>query len=89
MNHEYRILSLSGGGARGIFQAAFLDRLEGEIGAPLGETFDMIAASSTGSLIGLGLAVGKTAEALFDAYRDHAADVFRPRPAWWLQRARW
>jgi hypothetical protein len=82
---DYKILSLSGGGARGLFQAAFLALLERERGGPVGEHFDMIAGTSTGSLVGLALANGSSAETVLHKYKSSAVKVFRPRKAWWLR----
>ena len=51
-----RILSLDGGGVRGVISIAFLERLEKEIseieGRPtlLGEWFDLIGGTSTGAI---------------------------------------
>jgi predicted acylesterase/phospholipase RssA len=83
---QYSVLSLSGGGARGIFQAALLARLERDLDAPLYEKFDMIAATSTGGLIGLALAAGKTADAIYAAYRDHGRELFDRRALWFARR---
>lgn len=82
---EYRILSLNGGGVRGLFQASFLTRLERRIG-PLRERFDMIAATSTGALVGAGLAAGLPAEELEKLYRENARRIFRPRRVAWVRR---
>ncbi len=47
-----RILSLDGGGARGIVQSAVLLRLEQAIGLdlPIGDYFDFVAGSGTGEI---------------------------------------
>lgn len=75
---EYRVLSLSGGGVRGIFQASFLEHLEDELG-PVADRFDLIAATSTGALVGLGLAAGLPASQITSIYRDHADKIFKRR----------
>jgi uncharacterized protein len=76
---EYRILSLSGGGVRGIVQARLLELLERDVG-PIAQRFDLVAATSTGALVGLGLAAGVPASQLVRLYRDHASEIFRRRP---------
>ena len=57
---EFRILSMDGGGIRGIFPASLLAGLEerylGE--QPLAGYFDLIAGTSTGGIIALGLGAG-------------------------------
>jgi len=52
------ILSLDGGGVRGLMTAVFLKRLEREIGLPLANCFDLIAGTSSGAVIAGGLAIG-------------------------------
>ena len=57
---EFRILSIDGGGIRGIFPAAILAWLERNClaGDRIGNYFDLIAGTSTGGVIGLGLGAG-------------------------------
>jgi patatin-like phospholipase/acyl hydrolase len=47
-----RILSLDGGGVRGIIQTAALQRLESLIGLnlPIGQFFDLIVGTSAGNI---------------------------------------
>lgn len=52
-----RILSLSGGGIRGLFQAVFLRDLAKALGRPLYEHFDIVTGTSTGSILALGVAL--------------------------------
>lgn len=56
-----RILSLDGGGVRGIIQIVALQRLEALIGLnlPLGQFFDLIVGTSAGGLVALGLGQDK------------------------------
>src|SRR5262249_11002364 len=44
---SFRILSLSGGGIRGIFQAKYLADVEHQLGRPLRDCFQLIAGTST------------------------------------------
>jgi predicted patatin/cPLA2 family phospholipase len=46
MSPPFRILSLDGGGIRGVFPAAFLAKLEEHLDAPIGSYFDLIAGAS-------------------------------------------
>ena len=50
-----KILSIDGGGIRGIIPALVLDHIERTVGHPTAELFDTIAGTSTGGLIALGL----------------------------------
>lgn len=85
-SNEYKILSLTGGGVRGVFQACFLARLEKDLGTPLRDHFDMVAATSTGGIVGLGLAAGLSARTLRDFYLKHSHEIFRPRRLAWARR---
>ena len=48
---EFRILSLDGGGIRGIIEAQVLQNFETEIKTPLYSFFDLIAGTSTGGIL--------------------------------------
>ena len=78
---RFKILSLDGGGIRGIFPAQVLAYLEGHCldGQPIGDYFDLIAGTSTGGIIALGLGAGLTAHALLDLYVNEGHRVFPPR----------
>jgi len=58
---RFQVLCLSGGGVRGIYTACVLEGLEARAGAPLGACFDLIAGTSIGGILALGLALGKRA----------------------------
>ena len=73
------ILALSGGGYRGLFTAQFLARLEQEIGRPLHSVFDLIAGTSIGSILALGLAKGVPASELVDFFTREGPSIF-PAP---------
>lgn len=55
---SFRILSIDGGGTRGIIPARMLDCIEQATGTPVQHQFDLFAGTSTGGLICLGLAIG-------------------------------
>ncbi|MEA2901043.1 MAG: hypothetical protein QOH36_930 [Actinomycetota bacterium] len=75
----FRILALTGGGARGIFQSVFLERLHDAIDGEIRDYFDLIAATSTGALVGLALAHGIEPQDITRLYKEHAHEIFRPR----------
>jgi hypothetical protein len=60
-----RVLSIDGGGVRGMIPAVILEKLEHDLGKPVSEIFDLITGTSTGGVIALGLtapnALGKPA----------------------------
>ena len=65
-----KILSLDGGGIRGVFPAAFLAKLEEQIGAPIASYFDLIAGTSTGGIIAIGLGLGIPASDILKLYEE-------------------
>lgn len=71
-----RILTLDGGGILGTFPAAFLAQLERELDHPVGAYFDLIAGTSTGGILALGLATGRPASTLVELYERRGPDIF-------------
>lgn len=76
----FQILSLSGGGYRGLFTAEVLALLEEQAGRPIGECFDLIAGTSIGGIIALGLGMGERAGRIRDAFLEDGPTIFPPRP---------
>lgn len=76
----FRILSIDGGGICGILPASVLSELEQRFlgGRSVATHFDMIAGTSTGGIIGLGLAHGKTATEIRDLYMKRGDKIFPP-----------
>ncbi len=84
------ILSIDGGGIRGIMPAVILQALERRLAErgktkPLHAYFDLIAGTSTGGIIAAGLtaphpdggdAPASTAEGLVSLYREHGTTIF-------------
>lgn len=73
---RFRILSLNGGGVKGAFSAAVLTAIENEYKCSIADYFDLIAGTSTGGLIALGLGAGARANKILDLYRDNGAKIF-------------
>ena len=61
-NPVYRILSIDGGGIKGVFPASFLAALEDMIGNKIANYFDLIVGTSTGGIIALALGAGFSAK---------------------------
>lgn len=77
-----RILSLDGGGTRGIVTLAFLERVEAALGGDdpescLADHFDLIGGTSTGAVIAAALALGWRVAAVRAVYETFARSVFR------------
>jgi len=75
-----RILTIDGGGVRGIIPAVLLEALERATGRPTRDTFDMIGGTSTGAVLAAGLAAGIPAERLVTLYAVRSPQVFRSLP---------
>lgn len=73
-----RILSIDGGGVKGVFPAAVLTQIEKTIGQPIAGYFDLIAGTSTGALIALALGLGFTSEAILNFYMTKSGEIFVP-----------
>lgn len=71
-----RILSIDGGGIKGVLPAAFLSALEDDLDVPIGRYFDLIAGTSTGGIIAIGLGLGMTARELLRLYEDRGPYIF-------------
>jgi patatin-like phospholipase/acyl hydrolase len=77
-----RVLSIDGGGIRGIFPAKFLAEIEGELEAKgaekkqIFEHFDLITGTSTGGILAIGLALGIPALKLYNLYKESAGEIF-------------
>jgi predicted acylesterase/phospholipase RssA len=52
---QYNILTLDGGGIRGVIPARVLEALVDCLGRPVCEVFDLVAGTSTGGILALGL----------------------------------
>lgn len=77
-NNRFQILSLDGGGLKGLFTASFLANWEKENNTRVVDHFDLIAGTSTGGIIALGLGLGFTAEQLKNLYLEKAHQIFPP-----------
>ncbi len=75
--NTFNILALSGGGIKGIFQATFLNLLEERYEFPLYDVFDLVAGTSTGSIVGAALACGIRMEKVVDLYKKDGNAIFR------------
>lgn len=84
-----RILTIDGGGIRGTFPAAFLANLEQDLEQPIGRYFDLIAGTSTGGIIAIGLALGLRAADILRLYEEEGPAIFsqsRKGFLGWLER---
>lgn len=76
---RYRILSLDGGGIRGLLSIAILQELEKKAAGWLNEV-DLIAGTSTGGIIAIALAHGMTLAQLRHLYYEKGPFIFEDSP---------
>lgn len=75
-SRPFRILSLDGGGVRGAYSAAVLTEIEEGTGRRLAEHFDLIAGTSTGGIIAIGLGLGLSARDILTFYETRGPEIF-------------
>jgi len=76
-----KILSIDGGGTRGLFPATLLNLLEKDLGKKITESFDVIIGSATGGIIVSTLAGGLTTEQIQNIYLNEARELL-PKNFW-------
>ena len=95
----FRVLSLDGGGMRGVYTASVLHSISAHFGVgqtpdgcdfDVGGYFDLVAGTSTGGILACGLAYGKSTSELIALYDEVGEQLFRdPTPKgglgalWW------
>lgn len=82
---EYRVLSIDGGGIRGIIPAMILTEIERRTGKPIAQLFNYMGGTSTGGILALGLNVPRSsflqqpkysAKELYNLYKNHGDEIF-------------
>lgn len=68
MEKIFKILTLDGGGAKGIYSLGILHEIEAKLKSPLVNHFDLFYGTSTGAIIAVSLAKGKTVEYIKNLY---------------------
>ena len=78
----FKILSIDGGGIRGVFPAMFLANLEAELKSrgvekwQIYQQFDLICGTSTGGIMAIALALGIPAKEIYELYLNNATLIF-------------
>ena len=89
-DENFYILALDGGGAKGVYPAHILARLERELSIPIGECFDLIAGTSTGSIIAGAAGAEVPMQTVADLFAVQAPTIFsRKRFGWGLFRSKY
>ena len=75
-----RILTIDGGGLRGVFAASIIEQMELVTGKSARDLFDCFYGTSTGAILAAGLAIGMRATELKNFYLEKGATVFQKLP---------
>lgn len=75
----FRVLSLDGGGAKGVYTLGVLKEVEAIANTPLCEVFDLIFGTSTGSIIASLIALGYKIKDIEDLYFELVPEIMRHR----------
>ncbi|MCA9299401.1 MAG: patatin-like phospholipase family protein, partial [Phycisphaerales bacterium] len=73
---RFRILALDGGGIRGVMTAYWLTQLEKRLGGATADHFDLIAGTSTGSILACALGMRIPAKDIVELYRMKGREIF-------------
>lgn len=83
MTQQLRVLSLDGGGMRGVYSAEYLAALSDAFAKKrnvaeldLGGAFDLVVGTSTGAILACGIAAGVPLRKIVSLYRDHGPKIF-------------
>ena len=74
----FKILSIDGGGIKGLYSSTILERFEKDFDCRLTDKFDMICGTSTGGLIALAISLGIPCSEISKLYEDKGAMIFPP-----------
>jgi len=77
----FRILALDGGGIKGTFTASVLTAWESDLekrvpGGRIQDHFDLIAGTSTGGILAIGLGLGLSAKEILEFYKSYGPSIF-------------
>ncbi|OME64251.1 hypothetical protein BSK65_29400 [Paenibacillus odorifer] len=77
----YKILSIDGGGIKGLYSATILEQFENKFG-PIHQHFNLICGTSTGGIIALALAAGIPAADIVKFYTEKGTKIFPHTKSW-------
>ncbi|HRP01174.1 MAG TPA: CBASS cGAMP-activated phospholipase [Candidatus Kapabacteria bacterium] len=76
MGKTFKILSIDGGGIKGLYSARILQEFEEISGLKVKDCFNMICGTSTGGIIALALSIGKSASEIVNFYKKYGEIIF-------------
>lgn len=83
----FKILSIDGGGIKGLYSSSVLANFEDEFKCLTSDHFDLICGTSTGGLIALAISQKMSAKEICAFYKKHGDGIFPNRSNWfsWLE----
>lgn len=78
----FKILSIDGGGIRGVYSAHILKRIEEEFKINLYDYFDLIAGTSTGAIIAAAIACNVSIDDVEQLYKNKGDKIFSKKALW-------
>ena len=79
MKQTVRVLSIDGGGVRGVFPTQILALLETKLKVDIYQAFDLIVGTSTGSIVAAAIVTHYSLGQLVEEYAEIATKIFRKR----------
>jgi len=76
-NKVFKILSIDGGGIKGIYSSTILEKFEEKYNCSISDHFDMLCGTSTGGLIALALSLKVPAKTISSFYMDKGDFIFK------------
>jgi patatin-like phospholipase/acyl hydrolase len=73
---RFQILALDGGGAKALFTAHVLAHIEEDLGVTITDHFDLVAGTSAGGIVALGLGAGLRPQQIAEQFGDLVDRVF-------------
>ena len=71
----FKVLSLDGGGSKGVYSLGVLKEMERHVGSPLSKYFSLVYGTSTGSIIAALIALGWKIDDIYDLYLEHIPKI--------------
>jgi len=88
-NKNFKVLSIDGGGIRGIYSSKILEYFESTFNCHIADYFDLLCGTSTGGLIALALSLKIPAKEITEFYELHGSKIFPNQKMGWFRKNIW
>lgn len=94
INNPFKILSLTGGGYRGLYTATVLEDIESHLKEKnkddcIANYFDLITGTSIGGIVALALAYEIPAKKIAKIFDEHGKKIFKKQSFWGISKAKY